>query len=63
MKGNPVVICTSCGCDIKLDPIAYWNVEDTDIKCKECGALMRITLQNGDLNKSQLIKPGESDRK
>jgi hypothetical protein len=49
--------------DIKLDPIAYMNVEDTDIKCKECGALIRITLQNGELKKSQLMKAGESDRK
>jgi hypothetical protein len=49
--------------DIKLDPIAYMNVEDTDIKCKECGALIRITLQNGELKKSQLMKAAESDRK
>jgi predicted nucleic acid-binding Zn ribbon protein len=52
MKDDPVVICASCGSDIKLDPVAYWNVEDTDIKCKECGALMRITLEEGELKKS-----------
>lgn len=59
----PTVLCASCGCTIKLDPVGYWNVEDTDIKCKECGALMRITLENGELKRSQLMKDDEPDRK
>jgi DNA-directed RNA polymerase subunit RPC12/RpoP len=55
------VQCSSCGFDIILMPYTYWNVQDTDIKCKECGALMRITLEQGELKKSTLVEPGRSD--
>jgi DNA-directed RNA polymerase subunit RPC12/RpoP len=60
---DPTVQCSSCGSNIILMPTTYWNVQDTDIKCKECGALMRITLERGELKKSTLVEPGKSDRR
>jgi hypothetical protein len=62
IKDDPIVQC-SCGFDIILMPYTYWNVQDTDIKCKECGALMKITLEKGKLRKSELVEPGKSDRR
>lgn len=63
INDDPVVNCSSCGKDIILVPYTYWNVQDTDVKCKDCGALLRITLKEGELTKSTLVEPGQSDRR
>jgi hypothetical protein len=34
-----------------LNPRAYWNVNDIDIKYEKCNIIDTITLENGELKK------------
>jgi RNase P subunit RPR2 len=47
----PVIFCKECKETIYLNPKAYWNVNDIDVKCKKCNTINTITLENGELKK------------
>jgi hypothetical protein len=45
----PEVQRRECGDNIRLEPLTYWNIENEDIKCKNCHAIITITLEGGKL--------------
>jgi rubrerythrin len=54
---DPIIICLQCGKSIYLDSYTYWNVEDTDIRCQFCKALMAVTTEDGQIKKTRLRDP------
>jgi hypothetical protein len=34
-----------------LTPHAFWNVNDLNLRCKDCGTINIITIENGELKK------------
>jgi hypothetical protein len=47
----PVIFCKECKESIYLTPHAFWNISDFDAKCEKCGAIITITMENGELRK------------
>jgi RNase P subunit RPR2 len=47
----PVIFCKKCGETNYLDPKSYWTINDAAVKCKNCGTINTITLENGELKK------------
>jgi uncharacterized Zn finger protein len=43
--------CKKCGEYRYLTPHAFWNVNDLNVKCKDCGTISTITIENGELRK------------
>ena len=60
VKDDPEVKCLECGESINLPPFTYWNVQDADVRCKNCKALMTITLERGELKKCRIRDPATS---
>jgi hypothetical protein len=46
-----VYSCKKCGELNYLTPIAFWNVDDLNLKCKDCGTINTVTIENGELKK------------
>jgi hypothetical protein len=46
-----VIYCKKCGEYRYLTPHAFWNISDLGVKCKNCGTIITITLENGELKK------------
>jgi hypothetical protein len=40
-----------CRESIYLNPHAYWNINDVDVKCDKCDAINTVTLEKGELRK------------
>jgi hypothetical protein len=40
-----------CGEYRYLTPHAFWNVNNLNVKCKDCGTINVITIENGELKK------------
>jgi uncharacterized Zn finger protein len=47
----PIIFCKKCGETNYLDPKSYWTINDAAVKCKNCGTINTITLENGELKK------------
>ena len=47
----PVIFCKKCGETNYLDLKSYWTINDAAVKCKNCGTINTITLENGELKK------------
>jgi RNase P subunit RPR2 len=47
----PLIFCKGCKETIYLNPKAYWNVNDVDVKCEKCNTINTITLENGELKR------------
>jgi hypothetical protein len=45
------IYCKKCGEYRYLTPHAFWNVNDLNVKCKDCGTINIITIENGELRK------------
>jgi ribosomal protein S27E len=58
----PEVHCRECGENITLDHLTYWDIENEDIKCKNCGAIITITLEGGKLKGSRTREPPTTTR-
>jgi phage FluMu protein Com len=39
------IYCKKCGEYRYLTPHAFWNVNDLNVKCKDCGTINIITLE------------------
>ena len=50
-----VYTCKKCGEPNYLTPHAFWNISDLGIKCKECGTINTITIENGGLKKTRIV--------
>jgi hypothetical protein len=46
-----VIFCKEYQEYIYLNPHPFWNVNDLDVKCKNCDTINTITLENGELRK------------
>jgi RNase P subunit RPR2 len=46
-----VIYCKKCGEYRYLTPHAFWNVNDLNVKCKDCGTINIITIENGEIRK------------
>jgi hypothetical protein len=53
----PEINCSECGKTISLLATTYWNVENADIKCGSCNAILTITLDKGELKKIRTREP------
>lgn len=42
--------CSQCNSSMELD-MGYNNVEEADVNCEKCGAVMTVKIQNGSLKK------------
>jgi hypothetical protein len=60
VNDDPNLKCLECGESIFLSPYTYWNVKDTDVRCKNCKALLTISLENGELKKCRVRDPATS---
>jgi RNase P subunit RPR2 len=50
------IYCKKCGEYRYLTPHAFWNISDLGVKCKNCGTINRITLEDGEVkNKNGLF--------
>jgi uncharacterized Zn finger protein len=47
------IYCKKCGEYRYLTPHAFWNVNDLNVKCKDCGTINTITVENGELKKHE----------
>jgi RNase P subunit RPR2 len=45
------IYCKKCGEYRYLTPHAFWNVNNLNVKCKDCGTINIITIENGELKK------------
>jgi uncharacterized Zn finger protein len=45
------IYCKKCGEYRYLTPHAFWNISDLGVKCKNCGTINTITIENGELRK------------
>ena len=45
----PVIFCKGCKETIYLNPKAYWNINDVEVKCEKYNIINTITLENGEL--------------
>jgi hypothetical protein len=45
------IYCKKCGEYRYLTPHAFWNITDFGYKCKDCGTINIITIENGELKK------------
>jgi uncharacterized Zn finger protein len=43
--------CKKCGEYRYLTPHAFWNITDFGYKCKDCGTINIITIENGEHKK------------
>ena len=48
-----VYSCKKCGELNYLTPHAFWNISDLGVKCKNCGTINTITIENGELKKQE----------
>ena len=46
-----LIHCKKCGEYRYLTSHAFWNVNDLNLKCKDCGTINIITIENGELKK------------
>jgi hypothetical protein len=46
-----IIYCKECREYRYLTPHAFWNVYDLSVKCKNCGTINTVTLENGELRK------------
>ena len=60
-RQDPTINCVDCGKNVYLSPMTYWNIEDSDVKCTNCKAILTITLKDGELKKINLKKAGSSN--
>ncbi len=51
----PTIICPKCAKPFYLDAFTYWNFSG-DIKCINCGAIMTVKIQNGELLSTPILK-------
>ena len=47
------IYCKKCGEYRYLTPHAFWNVNDLNVKCKDCGTINIITIEMGELKKNK----------
>jgi hypothetical protein len=47
------IYCKKCGEYRYLTPHAFWNISDFGYKCKDCGTINTITIENGELKKQE----------
>ncbi|MFY9566426.1 MAG: hypothetical protein WAQ29_08755 [Nitrososphaeraceae archaeon] len=47
------IYCKKCGEYRYLTPHAFWNVNDLNVKCKDCGTINTVTIENGELKKQE----------
>jgi ribosomal protein S27E len=47
-----LIRCPECGANTELAS-AYYNVEDTEVRCSGCKAKLTVTLKNGKIKKIQ----------
>ena len=45
------IYCKKCGEYRYLTPHAFWNISNLGVKCKNCGTINTITIENGELKK------------
>ena len=46
-----VYTCKKCGEPNFLTPHAFWNISDFGAKSEKCETIIKITLENGELNR------------
>jgi hypothetical protein len=46
-----VITCKECKESIFLTSHAFWNITDFGVKCKDCGTINTVTIENGELRK------------
>ncbi len=56
----PYVNCPQCSFINALDAFTYWDIEDTDIRCQKCAAVLTLTLKGGQLKKLRVKEPATS---
>jgi hypothetical protein len=47
--------CKKCGELNYLTPHAFWNITDFGAKCEKCNTINTITLENGELKKTDIV--------
>jgi hypothetical protein len=52
-----LIRCPECGANTGL-AAAYYNVEDTEVRCSGCKAKLTVTLKNGEIKKIETKGPG-----
>ena len=45
------IYCKKCGEYRYLTPHAFWNVNDLNLRCKDCGTINIIMIENGEPKK------------
>ena len=53
-----VYTCKKCGEYRYLTPHAFWNVNDLGVKCKNCGTINTITLEEALISISKKREKG-----
>ena len=51
------IYCKKCGEHTHLTPHAFWNINDLGVKCKNCGTINTITMENGDSKNKRSHNP------
>jgi uncharacterized Zn finger protein len=54
-----LVTCKKCGELDYLTSKAFGNITDFGYKCRSCGTINRITLENGELKKTHIVIESE----
>ena len=52
-----LIRCPECGANTEL-AAAYYNVEDTEVRCIGCKAKLTVTLKNGEIKRLETKGPG-----
>jgi DNA-directed RNA polymerase subunit RPC12/RpoP len=52
-----LIRCPECGTNVDL-AAAYYNVEDTEVRCSGCKAKLSVTLKNGEIKRLETKEPG-----
>lgn len=53
--------CIECEAEIE-PPSEYHNIEQGDLRCKNCDAMISVKFESGELKKNQLIRRAYSHR-
>ena len=54
---NGLIRCPECGANTDLGA-SYYNIEDAEVKCSGCKAILTVTLKNGEIKRLETKEPG-----